>query len=149
MCWLTVIYRDCYCYSKKEHRKDSGTGYLKKVGFLGENFTLLLPFLRVSIVIWMCCCKVHPPLARQLLVGQDFLVVEGSRSHSDTPHSVVLHWTGGHPFAETFTWQHTTLIRTQTSIPPVTIEPAIPASERPQTHTLDRAATGCNVNTCY
>jgi hypothetical protein len=30
----------------------------------------------------------------------------------------------------------------QTSMPPVGFEPAIPASERPQTHILDRAATG-------
>jgi hypothetical protein len=29
---------------------------------------------------------------------------------------------------------------TQTSMPPVGFEPAIPASERPQTHTLDRVA---------
>ena len=31
---------------------------------------------------------------------------------------------------------------TQTSMPPVGFEPAISAGERPQTHTLDRAATG-------
>jgi hypothetical protein len=30
----------------------------------------------------------------------------------------------------------------QTSMPPAGFEPAIPASERPHTHTLDRAATG-------
>jgi hypothetical protein len=30
----------------------------------------------------------------------------------------------------------------QTSVPPAKFEPAIPASERPQTHALDRAATG-------
>ena len=30
----------------------------------------------------------------------------------------------------------------QTSMPPVGFEPTIPASERPQTHALDRAATG-------
>jgi hypothetical protein len=31
---------------------------------------------------------------------------------------------------------------TQTSMPPVRFEPTIPASERPQTHAFDRAATG-------
>ena len=31
---------------------------------------------------------------------------------------------------------------TQTSMPPVGFEPTILASERPQTHALDRAATG-------
>jgi len=36
---------------------------------------------------------------------------------------------------------HNTLNR-QTSMPPARFEPAIPASERPQTHVLDCAATG-------
>jgi hypothetical protein len=37
---------------------------------------------------------------------------------------------------------------TQTSIPSALFEPAVPASERPQTHALDRAATeiGCHVD---
>ena len=30
-------------------------------------------------------------------------------------------------------------------MPPVGFEPAIPASERPQTHALDRAATGTDI----
>ena len=33
-------------------------------------------------------------------------------------------------------------------MPPVVFEPAIPASERPQTHTLDRAAAGICVGVC-
>jgi hypothetical protein len=33
----------------------------------------------------------------------------------------------------------------QTSMPPAGFEPAIPASEPPQTHALDRAATGIGV----
>ena len=32
--------------------------------------------------------------------------------------------------------------KTETSMPPARFEPAIPASERPQTHALDGAATG-------
>ena len=39
---------------------------------------------------------------------QDLLVVEFSRSHSDTPHSVGLPWTNDRPVAETSTSQHTT-----------------------------------------
>jgi hypothetical protein len=35
---------------------------------------------------------------------------------------------------------------TQTSMPPVGFEPTIPVSERPQTHVLDRAATGIGSN---
>jgi hypothetical protein len=34
----------------------------------------------------------------------------------------------------------------QTSMPPVGLEPASPASARPQTHALDRAATGIGVH---
>jgi hypothetical protein len=40
------------------------------------------------------------------LVGQD-LIIEATRSHSDTPHSVGLLWTSDQPVAETSTWQHT------------------------------------------
>jgi hypothetical protein len=43
-------------------------------------------------------------MARQLLVGQGVLIVDASRSHSDTPHSVGLLWTGDQPDAETSTW---------------------------------------------
>jgi hypothetical protein len=34
-------------------------------------------------------------------------------------------------------------------MPPSGFEPAIPASERPQTHALDRAATGIGRKTLY
>ena len=36
--------------------------------------------------------------------------------------------------------------KTETTMPPARFEPAIPASERPQTHTLDHAATGIGAN---
>jgi hypothetical protein len=48
-------------------------------------------------------------MARQPLVGQGPLIIEASRSHSDTPHSVGLLLTSDQPDAETSTWQHTTL----------------------------------------
>jgi len=32
-------------------------------------------------------------MAQQLLVGQGLLIIEASRPHSDTPHSVGLLWT--------------------------------------------------------
>jgi hypothetical protein len=44
-------------------------------------------------------------MAQQHLVGEG-LVVEASRSYSDTPHSVGLLWTRDQPVAETSTWQH-------------------------------------------
>jgi len=42
-------------------------------------------------------------MARQLLVDQGLLVVEASRSHSDTPNSVVVLWTSNLPVAEKYT----------------------------------------------
>jgi hypothetical protein len=66
---------------------------------------------------------------------------EASQSHSETPHSVGLLCTSDQPVAETSTWQHKTLTRDRYPCLPVGFEPAIPASERPQTHALDHAAT--------
>jgi hypothetical protein len=51
------------------------------------------------------------PIARQPLVGQGVLVMDASRSHSDTPHLVGLLWTSDQPYAKTATWQQTTLTR--------------------------------------
>ena len=49
------------------------------------------------------------PMAQQPLVGQDLIIIEASRSHSDTPHSVGLLWTSDQPDAQTSTRQNTTL----------------------------------------
>ena len=62
-----------------------------------------------------------------------------SRSHARTPHSLGLLWTSDQPDAETCT-RHT--------CPPVGFEPTITASERQQTHTLDRAATAISSQDC-
>jgi hypothetical protein len=62
-------------------------------------------------------------------------------THSDTPHSVGLLWTRDRPVTEASTWQHN-IHKRQTSIPTARFEPAIPASERPQTYALDSAAIG-------
>ena len=40
------------------------------------------------------------PMARQPLVGQDLLITEASRSHSDTPHSIGLPSTSDQPDAD-------------------------------------------------
>jgi hypothetical protein len=78
-------------------------------------------------------------MPQQPLVGQGLLIIEASQSHSDTPHSVGLLWTRDKPDREASTWQHRTLTRDGQQ---AGFEPAIPASERPQTHALDGAATG-------
>jgi hypothetical protein len=82
-------------------------------------------------------------MARQPLVVLGLPIVEASRSHSDTPYSVGVLWVGDQPFAETSPHDNTTAVRRDThSMPPARFEPAIQASERPQTHTLVLVATG-------
>ena len=71
-------------------------------------------------------------------MGQGLLIIAASLSHPDTSHSVGLLWTSDQPDAGTLNAQHSK----QTSIPPAGFETAIPASERPQNHALDGAATG-------
>jgi hypothetical protein len=46
-------------------------------------------------------------MGEQPLVGQALLIIEASRSHSDTPHSVGLLWTSDQSDTETSTWKHT------------------------------------------
>ena len=73
-------------------------------------------------------------------MGQGFITVETSLSHSDTAQSVGLLWTSDQPYAETSTWKHTTL--TKDSHDPVEIRTRNPTRERPQTLALDLMATG-------
>jgi hypothetical protein len=82
------------------------------------------------------------PMTQQPLVGQGLFIIEASRSDSNTPHPVGLLWTSDKPDAETSTWQHTRLTRDRYPVSPAGFEPAIPASEWPQTHALVCVATG-------
>jgi len=66
------------------------------------------------------------PIAQQPSVGKGLLIIEASHSHAD--HDLY------------FTIRNT--YKRQTSMLPVGFEPTIPASERPQTHDLDRTNTG-------
>jgi hypothetical protein len=72
-------------------------------------------------------------------VGQGFLIIEGSWSHSDTPSTPLGEWSARRrdPYLTT----HNTRNR-QTFMPSVGFEPPIPKSERLQNHALDRAAIG-------
>jgi len=77
-------------------------------------------------------------------MAQGLLIIMASRSRLDTPHSVGLLLTSDRPVAGTSltdTTRHNTYKR-QTYIPPVVFEPAITASERPQSHALDRVSPG-------
>jgi len=46
-------------------------------------------------------------MAQQSQVGKGLLIIEASRWHSDTPHSLRLLWTSDQADAETSTWQYT------------------------------------------
>ena len=72
-------------------------------------------------------------MEQQPPVGQGLPIVEDSRLHSDTSQSVGLLWSSDQPVAEVSTLQHTTFARDKHLWPPTGFEPAIPASERPQT----------------
>jgi hypothetical protein len=81
-------------------------------------------------------------MAQQPIVDQGLLVIEGSRSHSDPPRLVGFLCTSDQPERRDF-YVYNTQNSQETDIRTLAgLEPAIPASERPQTHALDRAATG-------
>jgi len=60
--------------------------------FLVDDLLLKVPF-RIS---WIFVSMAQPPLA-----GQNLLIIEVSRSHSYSPHSVRLLWTSDLSVAET------------------------------------------------
>jgi hypothetical protein len=86
-------------------------------------------------------------MAQQPLVGQGLVIVQDSLSHS------VKHTTLDRtPLDERSARRRDHYLTThnthkgQTSMSPAGFEPTIPASERPQTHALDCAATLINVD---
>ena len=85
-------------------------------------------------------------MARQPPVGQGLLIIEDSWLHSDMSHSAHFFWTSVRLDAKTSTWQQITHMKQTCMPPPAGFEPVIPASDRPQTHALDRASTG--IGTC-
>ena len=86
-------------------------------------------------------------MAQQRLVDQGLLIMETSLSHSDTPQSVDLPGELLTPHGEIYLTTHNSHTR-QTSMLRVGFEPAIPATWRPQTHALYRAATGIGNSNC-
>jgi len=69
-------------------------------------------------------------------------------SHSEShKYYVGLLWKKDRLVIETSTRQNTTVTTDRTSMPPAGFEPAIQASEWPQTHALDHAATRIGLDT--
>jgi hypothetical protein len=74
-------------------------------------------------------------ITRQHCLSLGVLSAEVAVSPSDTPNSVAILWTNDWPVADTTLNSY----KRQTSMPTVRFEPAIPASERPQTQALNSA----------
>ena len=65
-------------------------------------FLYLVILVLVFFVVWGRRCKfLH--MAQQPPVGQGFVIIDASRSHSDTPHSLGVLWTRDQPYAKTST----------------------------------------------
>ena len=88
-------------------------------------------------------------MARKPPVGQGLLVVEVYRSHS-AGHTTVgkTPLDGRSSRRREFHLTTHNIHNKETSIPPVGFETAVPAKERPPTHTLDRAAIGIGYTSC-
>ena len=95
-------------------------------------------------------CEVPPNICKQnsLLTSSTYLVqvqrimvvLDYTQWHTPT-HQVWLPSTKDRLVAETSTCTTQKIHKIQTSMNPAGLEPAIPASERPQTYTLDHAST--------
>jgi len=63
--------------------------------------------ITISLILQLVLVYIFSPMEQQPLVGQGFLIIGALRSHSDTPHSIRLLWTGDQPDVETSTLQNT------------------------------------------
>jgi len=82
------------------------------------------------------------------LVRLSLLIVEVSRSYSDTPLSVEHLRTSDQLVADTSTWQSTTLKKIWASMTPAGFEPEILASERQQNHASGLEVSGIGQHHC-
>ena len=80
-------------------------------------------------------------MSQQPIVGHDFLIIEASRSHPDTPHSVGLLWTRDQPEEDNSTWQHKTLKRDRHPCNRRDSNPQPQEASGQQTYTSYRAAS--------
>ena len=107
------------------------------------RFSRRFPHTRFQMEL--LCNNIFSPTARQPLVVRASSLSRLQRSHSGTPHSVRLLWTSDRTDArDPYLTTHNTHKR-QRSMSTAGLEPAIPASGRPQTHALERAAFGFGI----
>jgi hypothetical protein len=92
--------------------------------------------------VLLFCLDLFPHGATPPPVDQDLIIIDASRSHSDTTHPIWLLWTSDRPNAVTSTRQH----QTETSMPPVGFETRNTSKQAPQTQALERSATAFGLN---
>ena len=92
--------------------------------------------------------KLFFPMVQQPRVGRGLLIIEASQLLRSTNlgRTPLDEWSAR--CRDHYLTTHNTRSR-QTSVPPVGFEPAIPASERPQTHTLDLSAAWIGLQNIY
>ena len=101
-----------------------------------------MQFLKIFLNFYDSCDGLHTFLRNPTaLVGVGLLIVEMSRSHSDTLRKVGTLWMRDRPIAETPASQHTQNPNNRQIFTPPSFETAISVGKRPQTHILDRVAT--------
>jgi len=121
-----------------------GLMYKKFVYEVGNNKKVILWCTDNQISRLKCSVKYYVYsntsflLGWQPLVGHGILIIQSSRSHSNKSHSAGPLWTSNQPFAQTCTWQHTTLTRGRPPCPRGGFKLAFSICEQPQTHALVR-----------
>ena len=127
-CQINVQNACCWCIMTRLAIVVCGSAWIVRNGLLQNYYRYFIkcsaPFHYINLRL-KDISSVHGLIALED-VGR--LIVEVPRLHSGAPHLEGLLWTGDKPVAETSTWQHITLNKRQTSMPPVGFEPAIPAS---------------------
>ena len=97
-------------------------------------------WIKAIFLLW--CCYISFPMALRPNSGHshptlDFL--DHTKRLTTVDRNSLEMWSAD---TETCTWQYTTRTTGRHSYPPAGLELTIPASERPQTYALDRAAIG-------
>jgi len=109
--WLQLVSRCCWNGAGPWHASEIVsflTGlrtYQHPIRVLHTTYVMTILFIlttSIASIIFFATAQ-QPP------VVQGLLIVEDSRSNSDTPHSVGLLWTSDQSDTQTSTWQHTTL----------------------------------------
>ena len=117
-CFSLDFWRDKFQESFKLSLSRRGINYIICKGSNKKTFKNMKWNGLKRAVVFISWRNGHP-------VDQGLFIIEVSRSHSDTPHSVGLIWTSDQTVAGTSTWKHN-IHKRQTSITPAGFEPIDP-----------------------